>query len=704
MALSPLAARVLERSAMKAETRIVPATAPAPSGGRFSFFTNLRVGAKIYLGFGIVCIAVALLGGISWWTVTGLGSQFRRYGEMAKDTLLVSQLEIDMVSLRLGVNRYFTKDTKENLEAVRKEFETIGHVIEESKKEIHKPDRAKLIAEIDGHEDEYLKAFNHIVELMEKRDKLVYDSMNPLGADTRKLLSAINEGAYKAGDYKSANYALVVQENFLLARLFANKFLDTNDEDEVGRVKKEFEELGQAMKSLDDSLESPERRRLLDKVEENAPKYLKTFEQVVETIHERNKIRDEVLAKLGKQIQNKAEAVKESAKADEDALEQTVTGEVKSSEIETLAIGFGGLLVSMLFAFIIARGITRPVNAMTGAMARLANKDWSVEVPAQGRKDEIGEMAKAVMVFKNNGIESERLAAEQEKEQLIKEQRAQAIVKMTDEFSASVGAVVQAVASAATQMQQSAQSLSATAEETNRQSTAVAAASEEASTNVQTVASAAEELSASIGEISRQVTQSSSIAAKAVEEVQKTNANVQGLADAAQKIGEVVNLINDIASQTNLLALNATIEAARAGEAGKGFAVVASEVKSLANQTAKATEQIGSQITGVQSATNDAVAAIQGIGKIISEISSIASTIAAAVEEQGAATKEIARNVQQAAAGTNEVSSNITGVTKAAGETGQSSGQVLQAAGELSKQAEQLRTDVSAFVDKIRAA
>jgi methyl-accepting chemotaxis protein len=689
---------------MKADTRIVPATAAAPSSGGFSFFTNLRVGTKIYLGFGVVCVALAVLGGLSFWTVTGLGKQFHQYGEMAKDTLLVSELEADMVSLRLAVQKYMVQDSKENLATVRKEFETVRHVIEEAKKEIHKPDRAKLIAEIDSHEDEYQKNFNHVVELMEKRDKLVYDSLNPLGAETRKLLSAINEGAYKAGDFQSANYALVVQENFLLARLYAAKFLDTNDEDEVERTRKEMAEVEHSLETLDGSLENPERRRLLVKVEENAPKYLKTFNLLVELIHERNKIRDEELAKFGKMINDKAEAVKHSAKADETALEEAVTDEVKTSEIESLVIATLALTVSVLFAFIIARGITKPINAMTAAMARLANKDWSTEVPAQGRRDEIGEMANAVQVFKDNGIEAERLVAEQEKERLVKEQRAQAIVKMTDEFSASVGAVVQAVAAAATEMQQSAQSLSATAEETNRQSTAVAAASEEASTNVQTVASAAEELSASIGEISRQVTQSSSIAAKAVEEVQKTNANVQGLADAAQKIGEVVSLINDIASQTNLLALNATIEAARAGEAGKGFAVVASEVKSLANQTAKATEQIGSQISSVQNATNEAVAAIQGIGKIIGEISSIATTIAAAVEEQGAATKEIARNVQQASAGTNEVSSNITGVTKAAGETGSASGQVLAAAGELSQQAEKLRMEVDNFVTKVRAA
>jgi methyl-accepting chemotaxis protein len=665
----------------------------------------LRVGTKIYTGFGLVCLALAVLGGLGVWTVTALGSQFHAYAEMAKDTVLVGTLESDMYALRLRVNQYQAIDSKENLAAVREAFKTIGHVIDEAKKEIHKPERAKLVTEIDHLEDAYLKAFDQIVGLMEKRDKLVYDSLNPLGAETRKLLTAISEGAYNAKDYQSSNYALSVQENFLLARLYAAKFLDTNDEDEVERVNKEFEDVYKSLKTLDESLENPERRKLLATAAANLPKYKQTFDQVVEIIHGRNKLRDEVLGKNGEQIVKTAEAIKHSAEADEAALEKVVTHEVQSSVIESSVIAGVALVVAGFLAWIISRGITGPVTAMTQAMVRLANKDWSTEVPAQGRRDEIGEMAGAVQVFKDNGQQVDKMQAEQEEIKKRAEQdKRQMMNKLADEFSASVGGVVQAVASAATEMQQSAQTLSATAEETNRQSTAVAAASEQASSNVQTVASSAEELSSSINEISRQVAQSSTVANKAVEEVQRTNASVQGLAEAAQKIGEVVNLINDIASQTNLLALNATIEAARAGEAGKGFAVVASEVKSLANQTAKATEQIASQISGVQSATGDAVTAIGGIGKIIGEISTIASAIAAAVEEQGAATKEIAKSVQQASTGTNEVSSNIAGVTKAAGETGQASSQVLQAAGELSQQAEKLRLEVDGFVAKVRTA
>jgi methyl-accepting chemotaxis protein len=277
-------------------------------------------------------------------------------------------------------------------------------------------------------------------------------------------------------------------------------------------------------------------------------------------------------------------------------------------------------------------------------------------------------------------------------------------LKIADDFEASVKGVVDAVASAATELQASSQSMTATAEETSRQSTTVAAASEEATANVQTVASAAEELSASVQEISRQVSKSVQIAGAAVTEAKKTDTTVQGLATAAQKIGDVVKLISDIAGQTNLLALNATIEAARAGEAGKGFAVVASEVKNLANQTARATDEITAQIGAIQTATNDAVEAIRHIAETISEMNQISTAISAAVEEQGATTKEIARNVAQAAEGSANVAETISGVSRAASETGSSAGQVLNAAGELSVQAERLRREVDNFLGSVRSA
>ncbi|MDH3236069.1 MAG: HAMP domain-containing methyl-accepting chemotaxis protein, partial [Alphaproteobacteria bacterium] len=369
-----------------------------------------------------------------------------------------------------------------------------------------------------------------------------------------------------------------------------------------------------------------------------------------------------------------------------------------------LAVLAAGTMVLFVSAGIVARRVVGPVNGMTRAMASLASGNVDVEIPAARRNDEIGQMARAVHVFRDNAVEKARLEAEQaEAERRRADERKAAMLEMADRFEESVKSVVDGVSSAATEMQATAQQMSATAEESSRQTANVASASDQASANVQTVAATAEELSVSTSEIGRQVTKSAQIAATAVEETDATNETVRGLADAAVRIGQVVDLINDIASQTNLLALNATIEAARAGEAGKGFAVVASEVKNLANQTAKATEEISQQVASIQDETNGAVGAIEKIRSIIGEVSDIATTIASAVEEQGASTQEIARNVQQAARGTQEVNENIAGVNRAAGETGAAAGQVLNATRELSQQAELMRGEVERFLREVRS-
>ena len=364
----------------------------------------------------------------------------------------------------------------------------------------------------------------------------------------------------------------------------------------------------------------------------------------------------------------------------------------------------GVVLIVLALRLVFNRVINRRLTQMTGVMGALAAGDTSIVVPCAGADDEIGRMAKAVMVFKDNMVRGNELATAQQAEQEKKNQRQKRIEQHLGEFDQTVKKALDTFGSAAGELRATAESMSATAKETSRQATAVAAATEQASVNVQTVASSSEELSASISEIGRQVEQSSAITRKAVEQGKSTGATVAGLATAAQRIGDVVKLIQDIASQTNLLALNATIEAARAGEAGKGFAVVASEVKTLANQTSKATEEISTQIADMQNATGQTVSAIETIGATISQINEIASTIASAVQQQSAATQEIASNVHQASTGTTEITANIAGVTQAANKAGDASTQVLGAAAALSRQAEKLRGEVESFLASIRAA
>ena len=369
--------------------------------------------------------------------------------------------------------------------------------------------------------------------------------------------------------------------------------------------------------------------------------------------------------------------------------------EVVLATMAGLALAIGAALIA---------GISAPISAMTASMRALAQNDFSAAIPGTQRGDEIGRMAAAVQVFKDNMVAGARLAAAQGEEQAAKQARAAHLSGLVATFEMKAGRLAGSVSEASTDMEKTAQSMACTADQTNSQASAVAAAAEEASARVQTVASAAEQLAASINEINMQMAKSSKITGKAVVETRRSDTIVRELSDGAQKIGKVVELITSIASQTNLLALNATIEAARAGEAGKGFAVVASEVKSLAGQTAGATEQIAAQILQIQSATRDAVEAISGIGVTIEELSGIAGSIAAAVEQQGAATAEIARNVSQTADATRQVTTNIAGVSAAAGNSGATAGRMLEAAGRLSTQATELFNEVGIFVAGVRAA
>ncbi|MBT3359629.1 MAG: HAMP domain-containing protein [Rhodospirillales bacterium] len=557
-------------------------------------------------------------------------------------------------------------------------------------KTIHaEPSEQTLIDEMQSGLLAYAAQFNEVVGMWQR---IGLTPGEGLRGEMRAKAAAVEEELSQYGDMKLTSILFAMrrhEKDFLLQK-------DMKFDERHEAAMTEFDsEL--AASSIISPAAKPEIEATLDAYMEKFDALIPLFMEEIEDKKVMNDLFEEVIPKLEWLAEKGSE---DAAAATEELVELSAT----TFEFIMATIVIVTLIVIGM-AVVIGMGISGPISAMTGAMGRLADGDLETHIPAQGQTNEIGQMAGAVQVFKENAIRVKEMEAEQkEAEKRAEADKRAAMNKLADDFESAVGGVVDQVSSAATEMQASSESMAATAEETSQQSATVATASEQASANVQTVASAAEELSSSISEISRQVGQSSEITSSAVVQAEQTNEKVQGLAEAANKIGEVVELITDIADQTNLLALNATIEAARAGDAGKGFAVVASEVKNLANQTGKATDEIGTQIAEIQSATQEAVTAIEAIGKTIGEVDEIAATIAAAVEQQGAATQEIARNVEQAAAGTSEVSSNIGGVNQAAGDTGAAATQIQSAASELSEQSETLRSEVGKFLSNVRTA
>jgi methyl-accepting chemotaxis protein len=487
-----------------------------------------------------------------------------------------------------------------------------------------------------------------------------------------------------------------------------------NEPDKLTSAEKVYQEYKRLaldhLEELGSLADTPERRAAVETVKANVGTYFALMDKSVAF-----SMKDLDAASLaisngeGRDVRRKTrDILNERIEANRKALQQSkAEADAKAASTSTTLIVSSalGLAIALgLLGAIIVYGVVRPLGGITGAMTRLANGDLAVAVTGVERKDEVGQLARSLQVFKDNAIEARRLAAEQEVENQAKMRRAQVLDDLTRQFERNVSALTHGLSSAATEMEATAQSMTSIADQTNRQSVGVASAAEQTSANVQTVAAATEELSISIREIAAQVSQSSQIAERAVADARRTDATVQQLAATAEKIGNVIALINNIASQTNLLALNATIEAARAGEAGKGFAVVASEVKELASQTARATDEIGTQIGEVQQATREAVGAIQGIARTIAEMSQISVSIAAAMEEQGAATTEIARNVQEAARGTEFVTGSIGEVRQGAGDTGMAAAQVLSSAQDLARHSASLGQEVEHFLSGVKAA
>ncbi len=675
------------------------------NNGAMSLIANRAIGTKVAIGFACVLAILAIVSGTAYLSFHTAAEGFATYVQRVSVVGIARDVDRSFLNLRRLARTYSLTGVESNIEAANKEQSALRLLLQQGLATIKNPERHRLFEDVASNFEAYSKDLDQLVAQTREQRKLAEGTLDPQGASLQQNFDALIAAAAKAGNGSVEVLGYEGRQHLMLARLNVNKLLGRHEQAAGDAAEKSFVALTATLQALDAATKGAEFRKIFDDLQAGVTGYREVYRNAAGLKSTIDTMANDTMLKIGEQVQANNESIKASGIAEEKQEERDTLSTMASTGSLILYLSVGGLLAGVVLAWLIGRGISGPVVRMCVAMRALARGDKTVEIPCVGRKDEIGQMADTVVVFKSNMVEADRLRTETEQHKAeVETARKTGMLQLADNFEAGIKGVVNSVASQATEMQSSAEAMTHTAEQATHQATAVAASVEEASANVQTVASSAEELSTSVLEIGRQVEQSSKIAGQAVIEADKTNATVEGLNKTAQRIGEVVQLIETIASQTNLLALNATIEAARAGDAGKGFAVVASEVKSLASQTAKATEEIRAQIGDIQGATGQTVEAIRSIGATIRQMSEIATSIASAVEEQGAATREIATNVHQAAQGTNDIATNIEGVSRAASDTGAAAAQVLSAAGELSKQSETLRHDVDDFLATVRAA
>ena len=665
-------------------------------------FSNLKFRTKIMLGFMAVLGISAINMGVAYYGFERISDGVQSYQTIVAETDSARDIDRALIGYQLLAKSYAITGTQADEEAAREAGTELGGAIERAARVSSSGNRQRVLSLSAGYND-FASVFGEIVSVKAENATIASNQLLRFGNTIRYKFDDLADTANLAGlsSYQSNVNALTPQAAAISANV--GNYVVRPDKAVASSVNARIRMLKTSVASL--PTDDPKLATKAAEIQDQLAGYQDAFAKFADNIGKIDAL-SEKMTESAKAVTKEAGAIKDSLLVQQGRVAKESAEAARHTGTFVTILGAGGIAFGILLAWMLGRGISRPMIAMRDAMRQLASGNFDVVLPGLGQKNEIGEMAGAVEEFKMRAVAKAKAeAAEREMQsKSASDARSAELHRFADNFENVVGVIVTSVSSSASQLESSATTLTRTVEAAQDLSGKVASASEEASSNVQSVAAATEELSASVNEIGRQVQESSQIASAAVKQAEATDMRIAKLSRAAQDIGDVVKLITAIAEQTNLLALNATIEAARAGEAGRGFAVVASEVKSLASQTAKATDEISSHITGMQAATQESVLAIKEIGETIGQISRIAGNIAAAIEQQGNATGEIARNVQSAAHGTLQIAQSISEVNRGAGETGTASSEVLNSAQTLAEESARLRQELNRFMANIRAA
>ena len=667
---------------------------------------RLSVLQRISGGMGIILLLLIILSIISWRTIRSVETQADYVSSSVSEALAVSQFATRVGETHSLVTQYALSENDGASRAAQRSLTQLQDETGLVAAAYASSDRKKNAAvdQLRSLADRYRNSVTATIDAINDRRTQAAELMRS-ATELSTTIAAIVETLAQDPNYSTVvNEAVRLMEAFDGSNVSATRFLASRDPADSGTAQTDVMAMHQVLDGLTTrGIDNPRVQRFLKAIANPFGRYTNALDGLIKTTDRFTGVEADRHATAASLIEATDQIQFTSAEVQLGRVGGMQLA-VMSSRQQELLTSTTAIVTGVILALLIGRGIARPISQTTTVMRALAAGEIEIEIPHGDRRDEIGAMARAVQIFKENKILANRLANRGEAESQAKEQRTKAIEELNSRFEGVASALTSTLSSAAANLKESAETMFASVEQADQKSTSVKSAAQQATSNVQTVASATEELSMSIEEIGNRTIRSSSIATKAAADANRTNEAVEALVTDAQQIGKVVSLIRQIAHQTNLLALNASIEAARAGQAGRGFAVVAAEVKSLATQTSAATEEIETQVIRIQSVTGNVASAIQNIGATINEMNDIATGVASAVAQQRAATLEIAQNAQQASISALDVTRAISSVEQASATNKAEANQVLDAASQLSRQSDELRVQVDKFIAGVRTA